>query len=186
MSEQSPGTGWRRLLRPRVRRAVDTVTPQALAQSEPEPVDEAELALYEDAGAFRRRFGFVWSAADRKRLLFFQANHRLSHGQIRRLHVARVLRPEATGLQIAARRWEAVLGWGHVAVLALVFGPLFFLGLLATRGRVSMQGWLLLALVATSVLALAGAYYAYYVVPWRLRQRVEHDHRVDAEPDVDP
>ena len=176
-----------RLLRPRTRPGVDAVEPRAIALSVPERVDEEALAAAEDPVAFKRRFGFLWPIEDRKRLLFLQSDHGLSDGQVRRLHAANALEPHPEeGLRFLARRWQAALGWAHLLVLALVFAPLFILGLLAHGSRLSVLQWTGLGLVATSVVAIGWAYYAFYVAPWRLRVRIERERNEPCDGEIDP
>ena len=165
----------RRLLRSKVQRAVDVVVPRALERSEPEHVDEDALAAFEDLVAFKRRFGFLWSRADRMRLLFYKNDHGLSDGQVRRLYVTRTLVPAVQGLRIQATRWEAAVGWIHIAILVVFFGPLLILGLLAHQFQLSSMQWIGLGLVTTSIIAIGWAYYAFYVAPWRLHVRIKEE-----------
>lgn len=183
---RNPASFVKRLLRPRTRRGVDAVESEGFALSVPEGVDEEGLAAVEDPVVFKRRFGFLWPIADRKRLLFLQSDYGLSDGQIRRLFAAHGLQPHPEeGLRLLARRWQAALGWAHLAALALVFAPLFIFGLLAHGSRLSAMQWTVLGLVATSVVSIGWAYYAFYVTPWRLRVRIERQRVEPCEGEID-
>lgn len=164
-----------RLVRPSVRRAVDEAMPKAALGAELEPDDERALCEFDDPQRFHRRFGFLWPWKARRQLHFFQHDFRLSDGQIRRLNAAKTLDPTDTELRIRAYRLEAILGWAHILVLAVVFGPLLILGFLAYGFRLGAQAWLGITLVLLSVVSLASAYYAFYVTPWRVKERVRRE-----------
>jgi len=170
---EGPSTSPVRLVHPKARRGVEATFPASTREMEHETVEEAQLQEFEDSRRFGRRFGFVWPLADRRRLLYFQADFRLTDGELRRLHAAGGIQPQATGLEIRAKRWEAILGWAHIAALAIVFVPLLTLGLLAYGFHRSATAWLGLGLVVLSVSALGTAYFYFYVAPWRLNRRVQ-------------
>lgn len=67
------------------------------------------------------------------------------------------------------------MGWAHIAILIVFFGPLLILGLLAHRFHLSSLQWIGLGLVITSIIAIGWAYYAFYVAPWRLQIRIEEE-----------
>lgn len=174
-SPDRPDESVRRLLRRGVTEAVDGELPALGHPGEMADDDERTQAEYDDPVRFRRRFGFSWPGKARRQLLFFQTDFRLSDGQIRRLHAAKTLDPAEAGLRIRAHGWEAILGWAHILVLAIVFGPMLVLGFLAYGFRLTLQAWLGIGLVMLSVVSLVGAYYAMYVAPWRLKERVRRE-----------
>ena len=159
--------------RRRAKDALSRVAEAALVAADDENVTDAELDEVKDAQRFNRRYGFRWPLLDRQRLLLFQKDRGLADSEIRLLKQSGNLHRRPDGLVLTARRWLAWLGWAHIVILAVVFGPLMGLGLLAYWARLDPLQWLRLSLVALSVSCLAAAIYFQFVKPWRIQWRVD-------------
>ena len=158
--------------RRRAKNAVAQILELDITAADVETVTDIELNEVKYPQLFKRRYGFHWPLSDRLRLLFFQKDHGLKDTEIRLLKRSGNIRCRPDGLILTSRVWMAWLGWVHIGVLVVVFGPLVGLGILIHGNWLGPMQWLALLLFVLGVSSLVVAYYFQYIEPWRIQERL--------------